>query len=185
MAVVTAQGRQHLAQPVGVGEAAQMVHARQAGAGDIESARFGAGGQQQFVVPHGCAVAEMRAAGVPVDGGDGLAEMQLHLGPCVPGALVHEDAVALLLVGQVALGQGWSLVRVVALVTDEDHPAGESLRTQGFRGFRPGEPSADDDKCLMCVDHLMPPLRAAATCERPARSVMAKEGALHGPVSLP
>lgn len=183
MAVVAAEGGEHLAQPVGVREAAQMVDARQVRAGDVEAARLRAGGQQQLVVPYGGAVAEMQAPGVPVDGGDGLAEMQLHLGLRVPGGLVHEDAVPLLGTGQIALGQRRAFIGMVALVTDEDHPAGEPFRTQGFRRLGPGESTADDDKCPVCVDHLMPPLRAAAICERPARSVMAKEGALHGHVT--
>lgn len=105
MAVVAAEGGEDVAQPVGVGEPAQMVDAGEVGAGDVETARFGAGGQEQFVVAHGGAVAEVDAAGVAVDPGDRLAEVELHVVPGVPGGLVDEDAVAFLLTEEEALGQ--------------------------------------------------------------------------------
>lgn len=140
--------------------------------------RLGAGGEQQLVVAHGRAVAQMHTAGLTVHGGDGLAEVQLDLGLRVPGRFVDEDGVALLLAGEIALRQWRTFVGVVALVADEDHPAGEPFRPQGFRGFRRRQTSTDNDECAMCVDHLMPPRCAAAICERPARSVMAIEGAL-------
>lgn len=182
MAVVAAEGGEDLPQPVGVGEAAQMVDAREVGAGDVEAAGFGAGGQEQFVVAHGGAVAEVDAAGVAVDAGDGLAEVELDPVLGVPGGVVDVDAVAFLLAGQIALGQRGAFVGVVSLVPDDDHSAGESVGAEGFRGLRPGQPAADDDECPMCVDHLMPPRYAAAICERPARSVMAKGGGSTGMV---
>lgn len=158
MAVVAAERREHLAQPVGVGEAAQMVDACQLGAGDVQAARLGAGGQQQLVVVQDGAVAEAYGLGVAVDGDHGLAEVQFDVGPGVPGGFMDEDAVALLLARQIALGQGWPLIRVVAFVTDEDHAAGEPFGAEGLGGLGSGKSTTDDDECPMCVDHLMPPL---------------------------
>lgn len=106
MAVVAAERGQDVAQPVGVGEAAQMVDAGQVRARDVEAARFGTGGEQQLVVVDDGVVTELYGAGVAVDGGDGLAEVQLDVGARVPGRVLDEDAVALLLARQVPLGQG-------------------------------------------------------------------------------
>lgn len=113
MPVVPAQGGQDAAQPFGVGEAAQVVHTGQAGAGDVQAARLGAGGQQQLVVDDQGAVAEADGpgAGVQVDGG--LAQVQLDLCLGVPGRFMDEDTVALFLAEQVPLGErgrsyGWS-----------------------------------------------------------------------------
>ena len=170
-------------QPLGVGEAAQVVDAGQVGAGDVEAARLGAGGEQQLVVvDDGAVVAEPDGLGrrgrCATTGWPRCSSMSL---PRVPGGLVDEDAVALLLAEQIALGQRGAFVGVVALVADQYHPAGEALRPERLGRLRPGQPSADDDECLMCVDHLMPPRSAVlrvrhATCERPARSVMRGRG---------
>lgn len=175
VAVVPAERGQDVPQPVGVGEPAQMVHAREPGAGDVQAARLGAGRQQQLVVVDGRVVTEAYDLDGAVDGDDGLAEMQLDVGLRVPGGLVDEDAVALLLPRQEALGEGRAFVGVVAFITDENHAAREPFGAEGFGGLRPREPAADDDERQMCVDHLMPPWSAGATCERPARSVMGEE----------
>lgn len=157
-AVVAAQDGEHLAQPVGVGEAAQMVDAGQVGAGDVEAARLGAGGEQEFVVVEDGALAQPYGLGIAVDGDDGLAEVQFDVGLGVPGGFMDEDAVALLLARQIALGQGRAFIGVVAFVTDEDHSSGEPFGAEGLGGLGSGQPTADDDECPMCVDHLMPPL---------------------------
>lgn len=105
MAVIPAEGGQHAAQPFGVGEAAQVVHTGQAGAGDVQAARLGAGGQQQLVVDDEGAVAEADGfgGGVQVDGG--LAQVQFDMCLGVPGGFMDEDAVALFLAEQVPLGE--------------------------------------------------------------------------------
>ncbi|CAM5725115.1 hypothetical protein SFUMM280S_07567 [Streptomyces fumanus] len=154
VAVVPAEGGEDALEAFGVGEAAQVVDAREAGAGDVEAAGFGAGGQEQLVVADaGAVVAVVHGPGGAVDGDDGLAEVEFHVVAGVPGGLVHEDAVAALLAEQEALGQRGPLVGVVALVTDQDHPAGETLRAEGL-GRLAGQPSSDDDECLIGVDRL-------------------------------
>lgn len=157
MAVVTAETGQNLTQPVGVREAAQVVHAHQVGARHVEAARLGAGGQKQPVVVDDGAVPEADGLGGAVYGDDGLAEVQLHVRLCVPGGFMDEDAVPLLLAQQIPLRQGRALVRVVALVTDEDHPAGEALGSECLGRLRARETSSDNDERLIRVDHLMPP----------------------------
>ena len=57
VAVVPAEGGQDAPEPVGVGEAAQVVDAREVGAGDVQAAGLGAGGEQQLVVADDGAVA--------------------------------------------------------------------------------------------------------------------------------
>lgn len=175
MAVVPAERGQDVPQPVGVGEPAQMVHARETRAGDVQAARLGAGRQQQLVVVDGRVVTEAYDLDGTVDGDNGLAQVELDVGLCVPGGLVDVDAVTLVLARQETLGQGRAFVGVVAFVTDEDHTAREPFGAEGFGGLRPREPAADDDERQMCVDHLLPPWSAGATCERPARSVMGEE----------
>ncbi|GAA3235386.1 hypothetical protein GCM10020256_53210 [Streptomyces thermocoprophilus] len=175
VAVVPAERGEHMLEAFGVGEAAQMVHARQVGARDVQAARLGAGRQEQFVVAHdGAVLAEADGLRGAVDGVDGLPEVQFDVVARVPGGLVDEDAVAFLLAEKVALGQGRTLVRVVALVADQYHAAGESLGTERLGRLRAGQAASDDDKSLIRVDHLMPPRKGAATWERPARSVRGK-----------
>lgn len=187
VAVVPAEAGEDLTEPVGVGEPAQVVDAGELGAGDVEAARLGAGGEEQLVVADDGAVAEADGAGLTVYGGDGLPEVQFDVVRRVPGGLVDEDAVAFLGAREVALGQGWALVGVVAFVADEDHPAVEPLGPQGLRRFGPCQAPADDDKGLICVDHVVSsslrpvptyapgrsPGRTASgrACERPARTV--------------
>ena len=55
-------GRELGAQPVDVGDAAQVVHAGELGARHRQQARMAAGGQQQPVVLHGAAVGDLDAA---------------------------------------------------------------------------------------------------------------------------
>lgn len=135
-----------------------MVDAGQLGTGDLQTARLGAGGQQQFVVVQNRAVAEPDGLGRRVDRDNGLAEVQFDIGLGVPAGFVHEDAVALLLARQIALGKRRAFIGVVAFVTDEDHSSGEPLGAEGLGRLGSGKPTADDDECPMCVDHLMPPL---------------------------
>lgn len=130
-----------------------MVDAGQIRTGDVETAGFGAGGEQQLVVVDDGAVAELHGAAATVDGGDGLAEVELHIGARVPGRLMDEDALTGLLAGQIALGEGRSFVRMVALIADQDHPAAETLRTECLGCLRSGQSSPDDDERPMCVDH--------------------------------
>ncbi|GAA3103549.1 hypothetical protein GCM10020254_56670 [Streptomyces goshikiensis] len=105
VAVVPAEPRQRVAQPFGVRQPAQVVDPGQARARDVQAARLGAGRQQQLVVVQRGAVAEDDLLLLPDQVDRGLAEVQLDVGARVPGRLVHEDALALLLARQVALGQ--------------------------------------------------------------------------------
>ncbi len=166
MPVVPPEGGQDAAQPFGVGEAAQVVHAGQAGAGDVQAARLGAGGQQQLVVGDQGAVAEADGLRLGVEADGGLAQVQFDLCLGVPGGFMDENAVALFLAEQEPLGERGALVRVVALVTDEDHPAGEPFRAESLRGLCAGQATPDDDERLVCVDHLLPP-RCGAVRPRP------------------
>lgn len=188
VAVVAAQGGEDPLEALGVGEAAQMVHAREVGARDVQAAGLGAGRDQQLVVvDEGAVVAEADGLGRTVDRVDGLAEVQLDVVARVPGRFVDEDAVALLLAEQIALGERRALVGVVPFVADQYHAAGETLRSERLGRLRAGETATDDDECLIRVDHLLPPARGSgdgpqmnladvAICERPARSVMREEG---------
>lgn len=176
MAVLPAQARQDLAQPVAVRDAAQMVDPGELGAGDVEAARFRAGRQQQLVVRDGRAVAEPHGPRGAVDQVDGLAEVQFDVVLRVPGRFMDAEAVAFGLAQQIALGQGRALVGVIAFVPDEDHPPGEPLRAQGLGRLGAREPSTDDDERLIRVDHLMPPRKHSARSERPAHRVMREEG---------
>lgn len=107
VAVVTAERGQDALEAFGVGEAAQVVDAREIRPGDVEAARLGAGREEQLVVvDEGAVVAEADGLRRAVDGVDGLAEVQLHVVLRVPGGFVHEDAVPLLLAEQIALGGG-------------------------------------------------------------------------------
>lgn len=164
VAVLPAEGGEDALEALGVCEAAQVVHAGQVGARDVEAARLGTGGQQELVVvDDGAVLAEPHRLRRTVDRVDGLAEVQLDVVARVPGGFVHEDAVTLLLAEEVALGQRRSLVRVVALVADQYHPPGEALGPERLGRLGAGEPSSDDDECLIRVDHLMPPRKGAAT----------------------
>lgn len=130
-----------------------MVDAGQVRTGDVEAAWFGARGEQQLVVVDDGAVAELHGAGATVDGGDGLAEVEFHIGARVPGRLMDEDTFPGLLAGQIALGEGRSFVRMVTLIADQDHPAAETLRTECLGCLRSCQSSPDDDERPMCVDH--------------------------------
>lgn len=114
-----------------------MVDAREVGAGDVEAARFGAGGQQELVVvDEGAVVAEADRLRRTVDRVDGLAEVQLDVVLRVPGGFVHEDALAALLAEEEPLGQRRPLIGVVAFVADQYHAAGEALRPQRLGRLR-------------------------------------------------
>ena len=141
VAVVPAEGGQHAPQPLGVGEAAQVVDAGQVGARDVEAARLGAGGQQQLVVVDAGAVAEADGLGGAVEwrrrSGRGAARCRR----CAYQAGSWTKTLSRSsLPSEIALGQRRAFVGVVALVADQDHPAGETLRTQRLGGFRPGQP---------------------------------------------
>ena len=147
------------AQPVGVGEAAQVVDAGEVGAGDVEAARLGAGGQQQLVVvDDGCRRPRRTVLAVAVDGvrRSGRGAVRCRRRAYQAGSWTKTLSRSSL-PSEIALGERGALVRVVAFVADQDHPAGEALRPQRLGRLRPGQPSSDDDECPMCVDHLMPP----------------------------
>ena len=157
VAVLPAEAGQHVLEPLGVREAAQVVDTGQVGAGDVEAARFRAGGEQQLVVRQDGAVAQRDGAGRAVQVHDRLAEVELDVVLGVPGGLLDEHRVALGAADQVALGQRRPFVGVVAFVADQYHPAGETLGAQRLRGFRPGEPRSDDHEGLVRVHHSVPP----------------------------
>lgn len=161
--VVTAERGQHALEAFGVGEAAQVVDAREVRPRDVEAARLGAGRQEQLVVvDEGAVVAEADGLRRAVDRVDGLAEVQLHVVARVPGGFVHEDAVALLLAEEIALGERRALVGVVTFVADQYHAAGETLRSERLGRLGAGQATSDDDECLIRVDHLMPPRNVVA-----------------------
>src|SRR5690606_37646839 len=106
----------------------------------------------------------------------GLAEVQFDVVASVPGGLVHEAAVALLLAEEVPLGQRRSLVRVVALVAAQYHAAGEALRSQRLGRLGAGQSAPPAAESLIRVDLVMPPCNGVAICERPAPRMMPEGG---------
>ena len=103
-------------EPVGIGDRTEVEHLLAVGAGEVEAARRGAGGEQQLVVGH------LRAAGrgghgarAAVDRRDGDALAQVHAVLGVPVGGVHVDRVPRVAAEQVALGQRRALVGTLRL----------------------------------------------------------------------
>src|SRR4051794_25396371 len=90
---------------VGVGEGAQVVHAVEVGAGCLQSAGRGAGGEQEAVVVDRFAVAKHDGVsiGLERDGGGVRAQLDVLVG--VEPLVVDVDLVAVGVAAQVVLGQ--------------------------------------------------------------------------------
>ena len=82
-----------------------------------------------------------------IDAGHCRRQPQVNPVGSVPRRRMHEHAVPLVRAVQVALGQRRSLVRGVALVAQQDDPAGEPLVQQCLGRLGAGKTRADDHKC--------------------------------------
>ena len=159
---------------VAVVEAAQVVDAAEVGSGHRQSARGGAGGQEQLVVAQPVPVGGDEPVGVPVDRGDRGVDPQVDPVVGVPLGRVHEDRVAVGAALQVGLGQRWPLVGPVGLGAEQDDVSVESFGAQRLGGFGACQARADDGECGW-VAHGGPSAslrRAAASlCSRVSASV--------------
>lgn len=130
---------EHRAQPLGVVQGAQQMHAGHA-LRARQPDRFGAGGQDQDVVRH----RPLGGGQLVLGGADAqdLAPEPQFDAECLE---VHVEGGALGRAEQHGLRQRRPVVRLVGLRADQRHAAGEALFPQGDRGLHPGHARPDDD----------------------------------------
>jgi hypothetical protein len=134
------------AQRVGVRQLAQVVHAVQGLAGDVEPPGRRTGGEQQLVVALRAALEDHRVRR-PLDRRDADAGAQVDRVLRVPLGGVDEGRLPRLLAEQVVLGQRRALVGHLGLVAEQHNVAGEALGAQRLRGFGAGQAAAHDHEC--------------------------------------
>ena len=131
------------ADAVGIGDGAQVVHARKVGAGDAASARPAAGGEQQGVVGEHQAVVQAHVPLAARDGVDAPAEVRGHVVLGEELRRTDQQTLALEAPGEVLLRQRRALVGKPGLLADERQPSagspcGAACRSPGPRpGRRP------------------------------------------------
>ena len=121
-------GTDRLAESVGVVDGAEVVDAVERGAGKVEVARSGAGGQHGGRERNLFATVELDRVGRTVERLDGAAGQQLDVAARVEVVVVHSGRLRSLLAAQHRLGERWALVRRRRFVADEDRRDPRSLR---------------------------------------------------------
>ena len=139
------------AERVGVLDAAQVEHAVERFAGDRETARLGAGGQQQPVVVQPLAVVEPHLADRRVQAHGRATEAQFDVMLGVVTLIVDVDPVASDVAAQVVLGQRWPFVGALVLGPDQHEAPVEALGPQGLCRLGAGEAGANDHESLLTV----------------------------------
>ena len=148
---------ERLADRVAVGDRAQVVDALQLRARQLQPSRARAGGDQQRVVADVGAVAlELHTALGRIDIRHGMTEQQLDLLVLVEGLVLDEQILALGLATQVVLAQRRALVGELRLGADQQNPSVEAALAQLDRRFGACEAGANDHKCLVAHELLVP-----------------------------
>ena len=141
---------QPLAERLRVGERAELEHAVERRAGHGQGSVSRAHREHQVVVRQRLAAGQGRQAPGAVQAGHALAAPQLQAVLGEEPFRPQPDRVGVGLAGEIGLRQRRPLIRKVRLVAHEDHPALETLLTQGRRDLEPALARADHhDRCRM------------------------------------
>ena len=151
-----ARSRHVPAQLVGIGDAAQVAHPGEVGAGHGDAARHSAGRQQQAVVGDGLARSQGDPGRLGVEGGDRRRRAQLDVVGGVVVVPMDGGDVEAGFAPQVGLRQWRALVRTGRLLAEQDHPAVEAFGAQRLRRFRPGQARSHDHERRACRHGVSP-----------------------------
>jgi hypothetical protein len=139
-----------LADPGRVGDRAQGEDARQLAPGHVELLRGGPARDQELLVADPLAAGELDLGAGRVDVHDLGLQRDLDLVLVVEPRLLDEDLLLLLLPAQVALGEGWAVVRNLRVHRDEPDAALAAALAVGLDGAWRRQAAPDDHKRVLC-----------------------------------
>ncbi len=143
-----------MTQSIAISQSAEIVHAVQVGAGYVEPARLGAGGDQQPVVNKFSVTVGHHGPRGWFDRGDGDSGPQLDVVLLVEPFVMYATLLSRLFTAEVVLGQRRALIGELVLFTDQHDAAVEALIAELLRRFGTGQARADDHECLDLPAHL-------------------------------